>query len=254
MFKYLPKDPDSIRSVLAASFRLYFKSLKYSLALAVSASIIMGLSFEFFLDRNFNAIVAGLYSSVISLIFFIPLVKRIYSVGAGLPITTGHAFDDFVPDFVRITLLFCLITLGTTLFNIGIALSSYNQWTLIAGSFLLLFLYAYFLVKIYFASLIIILENKNIFKALVESWHIEHHHMWLTFWVLFTYLVGFALLLTFIQPYIESEAIELVVNLVASIIGFPLFICVQLVQFMNLKQLYRAEHTGTQKKASADTA
>jgi len=110
MFKYTAHDPESPLSVLAASFRLYCASFLYTIGLSLISAMTF-LATNFFLLHHLDmsnfyySLLPGPISTIIGLIFFIPLIKRIYSVGAQLPISTRHAFSGFFLHFVRLVIL-----------------------------------------------------------------------------------------------------------------------------------------------------
>ncbi len=239
MFKYLPTDPNSARSIIKAGFRLYADSFKYSLALSISMSLILTIAFLFFsLYTQINDFLISFFVSITGLIFFIPLVKRIYSVGAGLPITTKHAYDGFLSHFIRITILICLLNYFSIFIIFVLSAASAHPTAMLLLAFTVVIGYTYFILKIYFANMFIILENKHIWAALKSSVSIEYHHMWLTFWVIFAFLTLFLIVVTFLSPYFTNSILsESLFNAVVSIIGIPMFIAIQITQFFNLKNL-----------------
>ncbi len=239
MFKFLPRNPESPRSVIAAGFRLYFASFKYSLALVVSLALALTICYTGLAEYTvLNDVMVSFVTALVGLVFFIPIVKRIYSAGAGLPISTQHAFDGFFTHYVRLVIIVCLLNFLSLFMVIVMGLASFNIPVLIISSFLLVIAYFYIAIKIYFANMFVLLENKHIFDAFKSSIRIEHHHMWLTFWVLFVYMFSFFVILTFVNPHLnDTPLLQMAFNAAATIIGIPLFICVQICQFFNLKEL-----------------
>lgn len=245
MFKYTAQNPESALSVLAAAFRLYFASFLYSLTLSVIATLTF-LSTNFVLvnyleiTNQFFVILPIVLSSSISLVFFIPLIKRIYSVGAELPISTARAYDGFFIHFFRMLVFILLCVIASAIIP-GI-------WTLINPQInpnismvllcLLVVLYIYIGLKIYFTAMFIILENKAIFEAIKASFRIEFDHMWLTFCVLSLYFLGYWAVTSMMSGYIvwDSLGIDLPTE-IFSVIALPLFLSIQICQFMNLKRL-----------------
>jgi hypothetical protein len=244
MFKFLPRNPDSAWSVIAAGFKLYFSSFKYSLSYAISMALTLTIIYVGFDNyTTTNDFTISLVATLAGLVFFIPLVKRIYSVGADLPITTQQAFNSFIWHYARLAIIFCLLNLlsiaiviimGLTFVSFG----AVSPGVMVLVGFLVIVAYFYILLKIYFANMFVLLENQNIWQAFKSSIRIEHHHMWLTFWVIFLFIFLFTAVITFINPYFnDMPNAQIAFNAVATIIGFPLFVCVQICQFFNLKQL-----------------
>src|SRR5690606_2872960 len=107
---------------------------------------------------------------------------------------------------------------------------------------LIVLIYLYLIVKIYFAPLFIVLENKNVFEALRLSMKIEHNHMWLTFCVIALFYFGFQLVISLTSGFFvwEPLGINLYLTLL-SVLVLPLFLSIQICQFFNLKRLSNPE-------------
>lgn len=245
MFKYTANKPESALSVLAASFRLYFASFLYSITLSIVASMTF-LATNYFAENHldmtniYNAAIPGSISSILGLIFFIPLIKRIYSVGAGLPITTAEAFSGFFIHFIRLTIFVFLIAFAGAIIPVLWKLSNIQtQSTLILIPFFLIaFVYIYIALKIYFTPIFIVLENKSVIESLKASLRIEHHHLWLTFCVLALYCFGYWAVVSSTSGLLVWQPLGIdFYTLLLSIITLPLFMSIQICQFFNLKRL-----------------
>lgn len=245
MFIYTAHDPESALSVLAASFRLYFASFLYALTLSIVSSLTF-LATNFFIENhidpntNLYEILPAVLSTILSLIFFIPLIKRIYSVGANLPITTAEAFRGFFMHFYRLLILVILTGLAASILPAIFAYSKIEVNTTVSVIllFMLLFIYIYIGLRIYFTSLFIVLENKGIWESLKASFRIEHNHMWLTFCVLTLYVFGFWTVISFTSGYFVWQPLGVdLYTLLLSIVTLPLFLSIQICQFFNLKKL-----------------
>lgn len=246
MFKYTAHNPNSAFSVLAASFRLYFSSFLYSVILAVVASLtflaanyIFATYFTF--SEIYFSVIPGAISSILGLIFFIPLIKRIYSVGADLPITTPEAFRGFFTHFVRLVIFIVLTILLSMIVPTAWTYLAPEEmsmtWQIILTA-IVIFIYVYIGLKIYFAPMFIVLENKHVWDALKGSFRIEHHHMWLTFCVLSLYFLGYWTVISFTSGYFVWEPLGVdLYTLVLSTLTLPLFLSIQICQFFNLKKL-----------------
>jgi hypothetical protein len=246
MFKFIARNPESPLSVLAAGFRLYFASFLYSLTLTVVASLTF-LSSNFityhFLPANsfFIELFPAISSSILSFIFFIPLIKRIYSVAAGLPVTTASAFSGFFTHFIRLTGMFLLVTGLTSIIPVLWilylpAITTTTAMMITIG--VLGFVYVYIALKIYFTAIIIILENRGIIEALKTSFKLEHDHMLLTFSIIVIYLFGYWGVNSTLSGLYMWEAIGVDLStLILSIISLPLFLSIQICQYFNLKKL-----------------
>jgi len=245
MFKYTAKNPESAFSVLAASFRLYFASFLYSLTLSIVASLTFWTTNYFIhtyfeMDEVYSQFIPGSVSSLLSLIFFIPLIKRIYSVGAGLPITTHEAFRGFFIHFIRLT-LFAVLTLAVAsiiplIWDLA-GPKTYSTSILIPAA-IISFVYIYIGLKIYFAPLFIVLENKSILDATKASLRIERQHVWMTFCILVTYIFGYWTVISFTSGYFVWDPLGIdLYMLIFSVITLPLFFSIQICQFFNLKRL-----------------
>lgn len=247
MFKYYPKNPESVRSILAAAFRLYFASFIYSLALSVLAAFTMSFTFYYLTFYVFGvfayfSLLPTLYATLVTLIFFIPLVKRIYSIGAGLPISTKHAFDGFISHYIRMTLLMCLFGVLSILMDIVWDMFDFNNIEKVIFFSFLVVMVIIFTVKVYFTPMYIMLENKNVYDAIKSSFKIEFHHSWLTFSVLFVFFIGYSTVVSFTEPYIAVFPFGLdIYTILLSVVAFPLIICIQMTQFFNLKDMTERE-------------
>lgn len=249
MFKYIAHDPESPLSVLAASFRLYCASFLYSVILSLVSTMTF-LATNHYLVVHLNkgtyyySFTPALVSTLLGLIFFIPLIKRIYSVGAGLPITTPHAFSGFFTHFVRLILFTGICTSVGLMLPMILALMNPNinpGWVVFIFCLIIL-IYLYLIIKIYFAPLFIVLENKNVFEALRLSMKIEHDHMWLTFCVIALFYFGYQMIISFTSGLFvwEPLGINLYLTLL-SVLVLPLFLSIQICQFFNLKRLSNSE-------------
>lgn len=249
MFKYIADNRESAWSVLGAGLRLYFSSFLYTLTLSIIATLTFLSARVVFsgplpLDKPYQVALLSILPPLLSLVFFIPLVKRIYSVGAQLPISTARAFDGFFTHYLRMALFVLICTLASLIFPVIWILTKpqlnphVQAWIMI---FVILF-YIFIGLKVYFTALFIILENKGIIEAVKASIKIEHNQTWLTFSVLALYFFGYWALVNFVTEHIIWQAlgIDLVTEFI-SVIALPLFLCIQITQFFNLKVLANEE-------------
>jgi hypothetical protein len=249
MFKYTAHDPESPLSVLAASFRLYYASFLYTIVLSLVSTMTFFAVNVFLMqhldmDNIYYSFLPGPLSTMISLIFFIPLIKRIYSVGAQLPITTRQAFSGFFLHFFRlVSLIFLAWGAGLLIPLIWmVAAPTVSNEVNITLFCLILILYLYLILKFYFTALFIVLENKSVLESLKASLKIEHNHMWLTFCVLVLFYFGVQLLISLTggMAIWKPLGINLYVTLL-SVLILPLFLSIQICQFFNLKRLSNQE-------------
>jgi hypothetical protein len=249
MFKYTAHDPESALSVLAASFRLYCASFLYTIVLSlVSAMTFLATNFYVMnhldMSNYYYSILPGPISSMLGLIFFIPLIKRIYSVGAQLPISTRLAFSGFFKHFVRLVLLIALaMTAGMFLPVVLMIINpELSPGWMVSLFCLMLIVYVYIILKFYFTALFIVLENKSVLEALKASLKIEHNHMWLTFCVLALYYFGYQMVISFTSGFFTWEPLGInLYLLLLSVLVLPLFLSIQICQFFNLKRLSSRE-------------
>jgi hypothetical protein len=247
MFKYTVDHPESTLSILAAGFRLYFASFWVSLVLSIVASLTF-LSMSYAFMQLFQGAspyfmpLPMLLSAILGLVFFIPLIKRIYSVGAQLPISTPLAFTGFLKHFIQ--LIFFLVFIGVLL-NIfplvwGFFKPSIQPQYLPAVFFPLTFLYLYVALRLYFTPLFIVLENKGLWQAIKASIAVGQNHLWLTFCVLSLFYFAYwgVASMTMGHVLLNPIGVDLATE-VLSVIALPLFLSIQLCQFFNLKALGR---------------
>lgn len=249
MFKYTVDHPESTLSILGASFRLYFASFWVSLVLSVVASLTF-LSMNYAFSELFQGAapyygpLPGLLSAMLGLIFFIPLIKRIYSVGAQLPISTPLAFSGFFTHFIRLVLFLIFVAVLSIIFPLiwGLLKPSIQPQYLPAILFPLVFLYIYIALRLYFTPLFIVLENKGLWQAIKASVAIGHNHLWLTFCVLSLFYFAYWGVASMMTGHILLEPIGVdLATEVLSVIVLPLFLSIQLCQFFNLKTLAKTE-------------
>lgn len=245
MFKYIAEDRESAWGVLGAAIRLYFSSFLYTLVLSIIATLTFLTARVIFagplpLDKPYQVALLAFLPTLLGLVFFIPLVKRIYSVGAQLPISTARAFDGFFIHYARMAVFVILCTLASLIIPILWFLfkpqltPNVEVWLL----FLTMFIYIFVGLKIYFTAMFIILENKGIFEAIKASIMIEYRQTWLTFCVLFLYFFGYWALVNFATKHIIWQALGIdITTEIISVIALPLFLCIQITQFFNLKEL-----------------
>lgn len=245
MFKYTANNPDSALSVLGAALRLYFASFFYTLTLSVIATLTFWTashlaSTYLVISNQLITFLVWFIPAIAGLIFFIPLIKRIYSVGAGLPISTRQAFTGFIKDLCRLTIFIVLCIIASAIIPLLCAAIKLpqNGHLFFALFAICSFIYFYVGLKIYFTPLFIVLENKGLIDALKCSLKIEHNHMWLTFSVLSLYFFIYWAVISFTTGYIVIETINLdLATEIFSVIALPLFLCIQICQFFNLKKL-----------------
>jgi hypothetical protein len=198
------------------------------------------------LDMNnvYYRAIPGPISVIISFIFFIPLIKRIYSVGAQLPISTRHAFSGFFLHFVRLVILFIIAIIAAMLIPaIWMFINpQFSDGVRVTIFCIILILYVYTILKFYFTALFVVLENKGVLEALKASLKIEHAHMWLTFCVITLFYFGTRLIISFTSGLFvwEPLGINLYLTLL-SVLVLPLFLSIQICQFFNLKRLSNRE-------------
>jgi hypothetical protein len=247
MFKYNAINPNSALSVLSVALRLYFASFLYTLVLSIIATLTF-FSISYILltylppMNKYMALILSFVPSLISLIFFIPLIKRIYSVGADLPITTTEAFRGFIIHYCRMAVFIILCITASMIFPLlwiyfNPSLNQHVYFFLIA---FISFIYIYIGLKVYFTAMFIVLENKGIIDALKSSLRIEHRHMWLTFCVLFIYFLAYWCVISLTSGIIIWEVLGIdIITEIFTVITLPLFLCIQIAQFFNLKRLTR---------------
>jgi hypothetical protein len=257
MFKYFAHDPESAFSVIAAAFRLYFDSFLYTLVLAIIATLTF-FSMYFltvtYLPQNNNVVLTLLsfVPTLISLIFFIPLIKRIYSVGSELPITTAQAFSGFFVHYFRMAFFAILCIAAATalpalwlLINPqlppGIHGYGFGIYLAVCA---VLFVYIFVGLKLYFTAMFIILENKPVFESIKLSYKLSHDHLWLTFWVLVVYAFGYWGVSSIFGNIIVWEVLGVdLIKEAFTVITLPLFLSIQITQFFNLKKLAQQSTT-----------
>lgn len=237
MFKYLPKNPNSILSILRAGIRLYCASFIYTLALSLSVGLTALLVTYFFKIQSINLILVSLYSSFVTVIFIIPLVKRINCIGLGLPVKSGEAFHDFINSYPRMISLICVYMLVAIVANTFMLISTYTWYGYIITLLAIIVINGYIITHIYFADLFIILDNQSMKAAIERSSNVSIRDMWYIAAVVTVFFLLYLALRIFISPYFHGMLLDFnVMDFFAVIIGTPLFVCIQMVHFYQMKQ------------------
>jgi hypothetical protein len=241
--------------VIAAALRLYFDSFFYTLILSIIATMtffsVYYVAVTYFTLTNDRVLfIMQFLPSLISLIFFIPLVKRIYSVGSELPITTNQAFSGFFVHYFRMAIFIILCILASSIIPATIyylnpklppITSGFAIYLLVCG---ISFIYIYVTLRLYFTSMFIILENKPILESIKLSFKISQNHIWLTFWVIAMFAFGYWTVTSLFSNILVWEALGLdLVKEAFTVISLPLFLCIQIAQFFNLKKLLQQSTT-----------
>lgn len=244
MFKYLPKNPDSLFSILYAGVRLYMASFFYSMPLAVGVGLLTLLVRYLFKLNDVNLILLSIYSSFVTMIFIVPLIRRLDYVGRGFPFVIGEAFRGFWNGYLRMVSLTCVYTFVSLMTNIFV-MTSKEMWYAYAITLLtMVVVNGYIVTHIYFANLYIILDRDPMVLAMQKSSAVSVKQMWNIAGVVSVFIFAYLILVEFIAPYapyFRSEHLTFnYINFIAVVIGTPLFCCFQLVQFHQMK--YNQQH------------
>lgn len=240
MFKYLPKNPDSLFSILYAGLRLYCASFFYSMPLALAVGFTTLLIRYVFKLNDINLILLSIYSSFVTMIFIVPLIKRLDYVGRGFPFVVGKAFSRFWDGYLRMVSLTCVYTFTSLMTNIFI-IASREIWYAYGITLLtMVVVNGYIVTHIYFANLYIILDKEPMVLAIQKSAVVSIKQMWNIAGVVSIFVLAYLTLVVYIAPYgpyfYSPQLTFNIVNFIAVIMGTPLFCCFQIVQFHQMKQ------------------
>lgn len=239
MFKYLPHNPDSFLSLLHAGLRLYFAGFLYSLPLALAVGLTTLLVKYVFDVNHINLILLSIYSSFFTMIFIVPLIKRLDYVGRGFPFVPGEAFFGFWDGYLRMVSLTCVYTLISVMTNIFIFASTFIWYAQAITILTMIVVNGYIITHIYFANLYVILDRHPMMLAIQKSSAVPVKDMWMIIGVVSVFILAYFCLIEVMAPYAPyfrtGHFNFNYLNLMAVIIGTPLFCCFQIVQFHQLK-------------------
>lgn len=239
MFKYLPKNPDSLLSILHAGLRLYCAAFFSSMPLALAVGLTTLLIRYIFKLNDINLILLSIYSSFVTMIFIVPLIKRLDYVGRGFPFIPGKAFSRFWDGYLRMVSLTCVYTFISIMTNIFIIASKFEWYAYAITLVTMVVVNGYIVTHIYFANLYIILDKEPMIVAMQKSSAVSINQMWNIAGVVSVFILAYLVLVEYIAPYApyfhSADLTFNIFNLIAVIVGIPLFCCFQIVQFQQMK-------------------